>query len=1085
MTPGTNPVVEFLNQGRMPFVGRREELERIVDFWGRTLERETLGVLYLEGEAGIGKSRLIEEVIERVRRQGGAVIHTRLYPDASASFVTLLAESLQVAPAHEKLLPTPPTPDLGSVSAAIRRISRLRSSLLVVEDVHLLSGSELEEFSRTVQAIGDEHLSLLCAARPVDSSARGVLEPWLIEEMRLEPLDRSAAANLWRELFGDLEIPETIDELMRSTLGNPLAIRSALRGALRHSVKENRIDLERSAESLGEIFHLGVRRYADGLASHLSDEERRVAVDLSTLGEVFDPGTAKVYLELLGYDPARLSDLIAALRFKGILSTPGVTVHRFDRKPASNVPLCFTHSLFHHQLRSEADPELLPLTELIATYPALYSVVPFVTLRSAEESIDLPAEQVIDFLAYSSDLIWRLADSSDWRLAVTIHESVRSIGPHLPDTSDRVAIMLAWADLMFSLHRPRSDMYSRAIDRLLELTRSLETEYHAARHINALTHRYWSRRATISHRHVIEQVAEVVARYPAIRSHDSYRHFLLNLAQTAVTLSDRDLFDWIEKEWATHHTSDSGATRSAERIELVLMFHCNSTEEFDRIYRKMLERYRSYEWNEVHKSFTMLIWAHNALLPKLYLDKAERASRFAHSTGALGNVAHIVVESLSCRMMLGEPVSSLMPEILETASLSALKPSDLAADSLPPYTARLLVTAALLRNEEELIPRLLEATALPPSLLLDLPALLLIGKEVEQKSIRDNPLHPLMDAIGGPVDALIVEIDRLLDITPIWINDVMNLLVVIKVIEEREEITGRYAEAIRDRLTDLLNLYAHPGRRLYALVNGLLARHGSYLTEADRERWRKRAEAMEREIIATRPQEEDPGSEGGPLKISMIGEMTLCRPPAKDAEKIRGARLRRTIGILCVDLLFDRPLSAAELIRIAVEEDDPEKGKKSMKVAVHRARELLGKGAIDVREGRPWLNLENVSVDLAEALDHLRDAERKSGTGELAGAFQAFEQFGRAIGDDVLLPGLYGSIFEALRDEIEGRQREVGLRLAESLLSQEDGVTAESVARLLLHRMPEDDEIADLLHRTLMNQGRLVDAERVRTGAVR
>ena len=289
MSTETQPIVEFLNRGVLPFSGRDEERRELLRFWSQTLDRDRLGLLLLQGEAGVGKSRLLEETMPAVLEEGGSVIHTRFYPESSTSFVSLVAEALSTSRQHRSLLVETPEPEVGSLVAALRRIARLRATLLIVEDVHLLESDGLSEMAGILRALSDEHLSVICAERPVDSPARSILEPFLIEEVKLAPFDRAAVTDLWSHLFGAGSTDALEGALFEATLGNPLAIRSAMRGALKQAAVGGIIDPSALENNVAD-FRSGVERYADGLASHLDDEERRAAAMLAQLGEVIDRG---------------------------------------------------------------------------------------------------------------------------------------------------------------------------------------------------------------------------------------------------------------------------------------------------------------------------------------------------------------------------------------------------------------------------------------------------------------------------------------------------------------------------------------------------------------------------------------------------------------------------------------------------------------------------------------------------------------------------------------------------------------------------------------------------------------------------
>ncbi len=62
--------------GLTPLVGRDEELARLAEAWQRTLAGEPQ-VVWVVGEPGLGKSRLVRELIGQVRRDGGIEIEFR------------------------------------------------------------------------------------------------------------------------------------------------------------------------------------------------------------------------------------------------------------------------------------------------------------------------------------------------------------------------------------------------------------------------------------------------------------------------------------------------------------------------------------------------------------------------------------------------------------------------------------------------------------------------------------------------------------------------------------------------------------------------------------------------------------------------------------------------------------------------------------------------------------------------------------------------------------------------------------------------------------------------------------------------
>jgi ATP-dependent Clp protease ATP-binding subunit ClpA len=169
-------LANFLNHGFLPFVGRDAELERLFAFWKGTIDSYELRAALLVGEAGIGKSRLIEELMSRIIAAGGAVIHAKLYPESATTITPLLARSLWHSIAGRELLKKEPEPNRESLLEALRRIAGLRPTIIIIEDIHLLSSDGVRECATLLESLADETISFLAASRPVMNTSRSILE---------------------------------------------------------------------------------------------------------------------------------------------------------------------------------------------------------------------------------------------------------------------------------------------------------------------------------------------------------------------------------------------------------------------------------------------------------------------------------------------------------------------------------------------------------------------------------------------------------------------------------------------------------------------------------------------------------------------------------------------------------------------------------------------------------------------------------------------------------------------------------------------------------------------------------------------
>jgi len=91
--PSTTPVAVVPAPARAPLVGREREWQALLDAYG-AIAADGRAVL-LEGEAGIGKTRLAEEFVAYAREQGAAVLAGRAYEEEAALAYGPLVEALR------------------------------------------------------------------------------------------------------------------------------------------------------------------------------------------------------------------------------------------------------------------------------------------------------------------------------------------------------------------------------------------------------------------------------------------------------------------------------------------------------------------------------------------------------------------------------------------------------------------------------------------------------------------------------------------------------------------------------------------------------------------------------------------------------------------------------------------------------------------------------------------------------------------------------------------------------------------------------------------------------------------------------
>ena len=94
-----------LTPRQLPFVGRSKEINRVADFLQSAISGDELALLWLQGEAGVGKSRFLKQVQITFGEQDNLVLYVRLYPDSAMSIVQAFGAAVAAHPRLRQLLP--------------------------------------------------------------------------------------------------------------------------------------------------------------------------------------------------------------------------------------------------------------------------------------------------------------------------------------------------------------------------------------------------------------------------------------------------------------------------------------------------------------------------------------------------------------------------------------------------------------------------------------------------------------------------------------------------------------------------------------------------------------------------------------------------------------------------------------------------------------------------------------------------------------------------------------------------------------------------------------------------------------------
>ncbi|HET6664556.1 MAG TPA: LuxR C-terminal-related transcriptional regulator [Acidimicrobiales bacterium] len=275
---------------RWPLVGRGEELaelERLLaPDWGQ-------GGVALFGDAGVGKTRLVAEVVDARRGDGVAVEWVRATEAAKhiplGSFAHLLEP---VDDAHH------PDDLLHVALAELRERSGAATLILAVDDAHLLDESSVALLHLAVTQSAVQVLASVRTAEPVPPGLVGLWKDELLVRLDVGPLTRDATEQLVLAMVGGLvdqgqpsrpdgewrsggTVPASLlDRIWRLSRGNPLFVRELVTAAVerRHGGGGGRILLpaEGPRERLRELVEERLR---------LLEPSWRRALEMVAVGE--------------------------------------------------------------------------------------------------------------------------------------------------------------------------------------------------------------------------------------------------------------------------------------------------------------------------------------------------------------------------------------------------------------------------------------------------------------------------------------------------------------------------------------------------------------------------------------------------------------------------------------------------------------------------------------------------------------------------------------------------------------------------------------------------------------------------------
>jgi len=308
--PVSTPVVT--PQQMRALVGRAKQWKQLVSAW-RSAGKEGPRVAVVSGEPGIGKTRLADELFHQCQREGYAAARTRCYmglgqvayapvadwlrsdalragwprlsPEQAGELARLVPEIRAQFAGTEPLRAGETSPlteswqRLGfydSIRAAVEKCSK--PLLLYLDDAQWCDPDSLEWLQSLLTSPATTGMLVLLTVRveetdrdhPFSRFVAGLRQLGIVEEIPLEPLDAEGTAELARIESAKPLASGNLDEIFRTTRGNPLFVLESVRAGLQstrvHAVISSRLaqltapsyDLAGLASVIGRPFTFGL-----------------------------------------------------------------------------------------------------------------------------------------------------------------------------------------------------------------------------------------------------------------------------------------------------------------------------------------------------------------------------------------------------------------------------------------------------------------------------------------------------------------------------------------------------------------------------------------------------------------------------------------------------------------------------------------------------------------------------------------------------------------------------------------------------------------------------------------------------------
>jgi predicted ATPase/DNA-binding SARP family transcriptional activator len=379
-----------------PFVGRESELKTLQGFFDSILENQGNFVL-VEGETGIGKTRLVDRFLETIEPRGGMVIRGHGYHKEISSY-RLFSEMLRdffssinydtryLAPLLdnltlgllEKIVPELKdhipfdvsritTPSMSPKEEKQRfydmlllfflKLSHRHPLILDIEDLHWLEPDTLELLRYLITNFRKAPIMVIATSRGLEPGSftqnwlEGLDDQRLLYRLKLEGLGSGEVKSLVESFFDQKLTTSFYKWLLDYTAGNPLFINESVRAGMeqnafffdpvesRWEIKDEYSDRMLQPATLQSV----IERRLKGL----DNPTQKVLSFAAVVGDRFD---LKILQNLSNLSPTQLKRIVGDLMIRNL-------IQRVSDKDGEESSYRFTHHIVRLHIYQSLGPE--------------------------------------------------------------------------------------------------------------------------------------------------------------------------------------------------------------------------------------------------------------------------------------------------------------------------------------------------------------------------------------------------------------------------------------------------------------------------------------------------------------------------------------------------------------------------------------------------------------------------------------------------------------------------------------------------------------------------------------------------------